>query len=543
MSLLRLEDVRFSYRGGERPALDGVTLAVAEGEWVGLLGAAGAGKSTLTLLPNGLIPQFVSGTLEGRVEVDGRDRRGLKVPETASEVGLVMEDFDSQVFQGRVDLEVAFGPENLGLPREEIGERIRGCLRAVGLGGLEERDPHTLSGGQRQRLVLASVLAGRPRLLVLDEPWSDLDPAGQRELTATLRASGCGGLLAGSELDLVHGVDRVAVLAAGRVLADGPPDALLRDDALLEEAGLPLPPLADLFRRMGRPERPLSVDEAVAHWTAPVEDRLRDPEPSGEPVLELEGVTFRYPSGLEALREVTLRVRRGEIVALLGHNGSGKSTAARHFVGLLRPQSGIVRVNGQDAARRTPAQLGAEVGYIFQNPDHQIFAETAREEVAFGPRNLGHPPAVVAERVLEALATVGLEGHEEEDPFSMTRGDRQRLAVASALAARPSILVFDEPTTGLDPARIRAMMDLVERLAAEGHTVVFITHSMEVAARYARRIVLLAGGRVRADGPARQIMHDPEALRDAGLVAPPIVEFSARLGLRACHAEEVMTCL
>lgn len=542
MTALLLEGVGFTYRRGHGPALADVNLSVRPGEWVGILGPSGAGKSTLAMLPNGLIPRFVSGELQGRVRVDGRS--GMPVPETAAHVGLVMEDFEAQIFQGRVDLEVAFAPESLGLPREEIGRRIADTLAFVGLEGLEDRSPLTLSGGQRQRLVLAAVLASGAPLLVLDEPWSDLDPAGHRALFRRLRERGCGGVLTASDPHLLEGVDRLVLLAEGRIVAEGPPDELLRQDALLERAGMPLPPLADLFRRLGRPERPQSVEEA---WRlladTPCRDLEAEPVTEPETVLEVRDLSFTYPSGVEALQNVSFRVGRGEIVALLGHNGSGKSTLARQFLGLLRPTRGSVLVNGRDARLLPAHELGSEVGYIFQNPDQQIFSETVRDEVAFGPRNLGVPPAEVDQRVREALATVGLGGREEEDPFSLPRGDRQRLAVASALAARPGVLVFDEPTTGLDPRSIASMMELVERLAAAGHTVLFITHSMEVAARYARRVLLLQGGRLLRDGPARQVLHDEEALQRAGLEPSPLVALAGRLGLAACRAEDLLACL
>lgn len=545
MTALHLEGVGFTYRRGRSPALVDLDLQVQPGEWVGVLGATGAGKSTLAMLPNGLIPRFMSGELRGRITLMGRDRSAMSVPETAAHVGLVMEDFEAQIFQGRVDLEVAFAPESLGLPRDEIGRRIAEALEFVGLAGLQDRSPLTLSGGQRQRLVLASVLAGGPPLLVLDEPWSDLDPAGHRALFTALRARGGGGILTASDPHLLEGVDRLVLLAEGRIVAEGPPDEVLRQDALLERAGMPLPPLADLFRRLGRAERPQSIDEAH-RLLGQVARREPPPEPAppdGEPVLEVRDLSFRYPDGVQALQGVSFALGRGEVVALLGHNGSGKSTLARQFVGLLRPTSGSVRVNGRDASGVPPHRLGSEVGYIFQNPDQQIFSETLRDEVAFGPRNLGCGPEEVDERVEQALATVGLGGRHDEDPFSLPRGDRQRLAVASALAARPGILVFDEPTTGLDPRSIASMMELVEGLAASGHTVLFITHSMEVAARYARRVLLLEGGRLLRDGPAREVLHDEEALQRAGLEPSPLVALAARLGVPVCRLEDLLACL
>ncbi len=546
MSLLILEDLHFTYRRGTEPVLRGLDLEVAQGEWVGVLGASGAGKSTLASLVCGLVPRFASGTLTGRLLLDGRPPADWDPAERAARIGLVMEDFDAQIFLGRADLEVAFGPENLGLPRPEIGRRVREALSLAGLEGLQDRSPGHLSGGQRQRLVLASVLALQPGMLVLDEPWSDLDPGGWQHLWGELRRRIPSGILTASDPDQLVGVDRLVLLDRGRILAQGDPTAILADDGLLDRARVPLPPLADLFRGLGRPERPLTVEQAMGLLprrplpppTLPVE-----PPPCGPAVLEARGLSYVYPEGTAALTAVDLVVRQGEVVALLGRNGSGKTTLARLFAGLLQPTEGSVQVNGHRVGSRESGRAGTEIGYIFQNPDHQIFAETVRDEVSFGPRNLGYAPARVAEWTARALATVGLAGREGEDPFSLARGDRQRLAVASALAARPKILLFDEPTTGLDAFSIAAMMDLVGALAGSGHTVVFITHCLDLAARHARRLVLMDGGRILRDGPTREVLHDRATLEEAGLGTPPLVELAARLGVQVCHRAELTACL
>jgi energy-coupling factor transport system ATP-binding protein len=545
VSLLSLENVGFTYRRATERALRGLNLEVAAGEWVGVLGGAGAGKSTLAGLVCGLLPRFASGVLEGRLLLDGRPPGDWDRAARAARIGLVMEDFEAQLFLGRVDLEVAFGPENLGVSRPEMEQRIREALAVVGLEGLEARPPDTLSGGQRQRLVLASVLALRPALLFLDEPWSDLDPGGWPQLWSTLRRNFPSGILTASDPSHLEGVDRLLLLREGQVLAQGDPASILADDELLDRAGVPLLPLAALFRRMGRDERPASVEEAIGLFPATPRDRVAPAEPPslGPPVLEAKGLSCVYPDGTAALTGVDLTVRGGEMVAILGRNGSGKTTLARHLAGLVHPTAGTVRVRGREIGARAAPRLGTEVGYIFQNPDHQIFAETVLDEVSFGPRNLGCTPGQVAERATEALAAVGLDGLESEDPFALPRGDRQRLAVASALAARPRILLFDEPTTGLDASSIAAMMDLLHGLAGSGHTILFITHSMELAAHHARRIVLLDAGRILRDGSARQVLHDSPALDRAGLHAPPLVELAARLGLQACHVEELAACL
>src|SRR5918997_126715 len=297
-----IEGLGYRYRGQQKPALDGVDLEVAEGEFVVVMGPSGAGKSTLCVSLNGLIPHFFRGRMEGEVRVGGRSTREGRVGEFAQEVGLVFQDFEAQLFSTNVALEVAFGPENFAVERDEMVRRVESVLRQVRLEGFEDRTPATLSGGQKQRLAIASVLAIEPRILCLDEPTTDLDPIGK-----------------------------------------------------------------------------LGVFEIVEA------DEKRE-ENYGEPLIEVEGLSHRYPNGVVALEGVDLSVRRGEFLAVLGQNGSGKTTLVKHFNGLLKPTGGSVRVGGVETAKQGMLLLGGRVGYVFQNPDHQIFSDTVFDEVAFGPK-------------------------------------------------------------------------------------------------------------------------------------------------------------
>jgi energy-coupling factor transporter ATP-binding protein EcfA2 len=556
---LQLRSVTFTYRDATHPALRDVNLEVPTGQSVILMGEGGAGKSTLCRCANGLIPHFQKGEFQGEVRVLGESTEHRKVHELAQRVGLVFQDFESQLFSTSVELEAAFGPENFGLPRDEIHRRIEEALAMTGLAGMERRAPATLSGGEKQRLAIASVLACRPELLVLDEPTTDLDPEGKRQVFRIARALGNGStfgapavLMVEHETEEAAHFERAIVMRQGAVAFDGATHALLSQPEFMESHGIRPQPSAALFAALREDARPVDDAEALSRlaalgyhfdrqrWeTIAASDRRT---PDGEPIIETHALRHSY-DGFQALDGVDVTIREGEFVAVLGQNGSGKTTLVKHFNGLLAAGAGEARVAGRETRGQSARELGRLVGYVFQNPDHQIFADTVRDEVAFGPRNFGVPADEVTRRVADALAAVELEGYEDEDPFSLTKGERQRVAVASTLALRPRVLILDEPTTGLDYRQNRGMMELLQRLNAAGHTIIIVTHAMWVAAEYARRAIVLSRGRVLLDCPMREAMGQADALAAARLVPPQAVRLGVALGGVTLSVDELGSCL
>jgi cobalt transport protein ATP-binding subunit len=553
-----IEGLSYRYRGQEKPALDGVDLEVAEGEFVVVMGPSGAGKSTLCVALNGLIPHFFRGRMEGEVRIRGRSTREGKVGEFAREVGLVFQDFEAQLFSTNVALEVAFGPENFQVEREEMVRRVESVLERVRLQGFEDRTPATLSGGQKQRLAIASVLAIEPRILCLDEPTTDLDPIGKLgvfEIAEELKERNDVTLIVVEhETEETLDADRIVVLRDGKIVADRPAREILRDVELLEESSVMPLQVTRFFHERGTEDGqlPLTPEEGVEEfgrrgWRVSsaghrelVEADERREEGYGEPVIEVEGLTYRYPNGVLALEGVDLTVRRGEFLAVLGQNGSGKTTLVKHFNGLLKPTEGSVRVDGEETVKQGIRRLGQRVGYVFQNPDHQIFSDTVADEVAFGPKIREMEADEIEERVREALVAVGMEGRGDEDPFGLTKGERQRVAVASVLAVRPEVLILDEPTTGLDYTEQRSMMDLVKRLNEGGSTIIAVTHTMWVVAEYAHRALVIRDGKMVLSGTVREVFAEEETLRDASLRPPHIVSFSNSMGFPVLSVEEML---
>jgi energy-coupling factor transport system ATP-binding protein len=572
---LTVRAATFTYAGESKPALDGLSFTARSGESVALMGRTGAGKSTLCYTLNGLIPHHVAGHWSGQVKVAGHDTGRRPVWQQADTVGLVFQDFEAQLVSTNVEMELAFpleyarhagrrGQQQRRLTPAEMRNRIARTLALVGLSGLERRNPLSLSGGQRQRLVIASILIREPALVALDEPLTDLDPIGRRELLAlfvAMKTAGATVMTAEHDPEVAAGADRICVLDHGAVVWEGRPHDLFgrtsradRGDFVARYGISPLP-LARCFAGLGLPDLPLTAEEA---WRladreglilSPSKEVSRPVEPrKGAPLVEVRRVSYDYPNGTSALADLSLTISDGEFVAVIGENGSGKSTLAKLLNGLHVPTRGRVRVEGQDTGTLRAGQLAARIGYVFQNPDHQIFAETVGAEVSFGVRNLGFPPDECDKRVAAALDAVGLAAPEIRnlDPFSLTKGDRQRVAVASVLAARPRILIFDEPTTGLDAYETDRMMRMIQRLNREGHTIIMITHVLSLVAAYAHRCVVLRAGRIVADGPTRQVFRTllaPEEAAALGLEVPPLTRFAARWGHTLLTVEEVRAAL
>jgi energy-coupling factor transporter ATP-binding protein EcfA2 len=518
-SAVRARGLTFTYDKGAAPALDGIDLTLPAGEAAAVVGASGAGKSTLCLTTNSLAPRFVRGRLDGELQVLGVRMGDIPVQEMSGRVGMVLQDFEAQLFSTSAELEVAFGLENLGVPRERMREIVPASLEKVRLAGFEKRDPSTLSGGEKQRLALAAVLAMEPSLLVMDEPTSDLDPQGRREIMAIARGLAGGGrttLIVEHETDELLAADVVFLLEGGRLVASGPPAEIFAECERLRAAGVRPPQLAELCSALGLDSVPRDLEEAQAilREAGRTVDRLRclelerrGIEPVEAPtVVSVSGVAYSHDGRVDALCGVDLQIARGEFVAVVGVNGSGKTTLVKHFNGLLLPKRGRVEIDGMDTRRTTLSVISQRVGHVFQNPDHQIFCESVADELAFGPRNAGMDAAEIARRSARALTAVRMEGSESADPFALTKGERQRLALASVLVMEPSVIVMDEPTTGLDFTQQEQVMELLVQLNRKGHTIVIVTHSLWLAAQYARRTIVMSEGRIVADGPTRQVM-------------------------------------
>ncbi|MCD6326226.1 ABC transporter ATP-binding protein, partial [bacterium] len=476
------------------------------------------------------------------------------VAEAAGSVGFVFQEFENQLFSTNVEQEVAFGPENLGVDPDEIRSRVAECLRLVGLSGFENREPATLSGGEKQRLAIASVLSMKPDLLLLDEPTTDLDPEGRasvHRIIRSLRAAGATILLVEHDVESLLDFDVLALMQCGKIKMQGSPSALCADPKLLSDAGVRPHQIAVAYKKLDIQDAPLDLDEARRavnerftpdreRYSAIVEQERRDAQKERPSEIEACELTHSFERGSFAIHDVSLKVGQGEFVAIVGRNGSGKTTFAKHLNGLLKPSEGKAIIRERDVQKMRLSELARRVGFVFQNPDSQIFCETVEEEVRFGPRNLLFSENEMRRLVDGAIETVDLKGKEKSDPFCLTKGERQRVAIASTLSCDPDLLILDEPTTGLDFTQERRVMSMLSQLNHLGKTILFITHSLWLVLHYAKRVVCFSDGSVVFDGPVRDFFspENDSLLADAGLVPPKIVELSHRFGMTALSASE-----
>jgi len=541
----------FSCRyGADEPLrLHQVSLKVKLREFVAIVGPSGGGKSSLAYAINGIIPHEIRGS-ETAGYAFVLDFEVARHPPHAlvQAVGTVLQDPEWQLVTFTVEDEIAFGLENLGFPAHEIRERVASSAKLLGIRDLLDRSPDELSGGQKQRVAIAAGLSMSPPILLLDEPLSELDPAGKRavmEAVSSLnRDHELTILLVEHNLDeIAPYADRVVVLSDGEIVASGSPREVLGDQETLRTARLRAPQpmeVAALFPpALRHAKRPLSAEELAGSLPTPGAARSLAPPKRLRPVplfpkplpiaVKAEGLRYRYPGGIEAIRGIDLTIREGEYIGLIGQNGAGKSTLARLLAGLLRPERGGVALGGRPISGLSREEIVARVGYVFQNPDYQFFSKSCFEEVAFGPRLRKLPEAEVERRAISALEQLEVDGYRDEHPHFLSRGQRRRVAIASMLALEPEVIVLDEPTTGLDTGTASRLLNVVDGLRDRGHTIVMLTHEMRAVLERCDRLVLVHDGQVVLDDDPRKAFKERITLEECGIRPPPLARLVEEL--------------
>jgi energy-coupling factor transport system ATP-binding protein len=560
-AIVDLRDITYTYEGEATPVINAVSLRVEPGEFVLILGPSGCGKSTLLNVLNGTIPHTLRGELSGHAVVCGKSVPDTKVTNFATEVGMVFQDPEAQIINTRVRDEVCFGLENLCRPVDEIMARQAEALAYVGLPDAGDLSIFDMSGGQKQRISIAAVLAARPRLLVLDEPTANLDPAGMAEVFAVLhrlnREFNTTIVMVEHRVDeLADRVSRVIMMDRGAVVFDGKPRAAFarRREGHSEEAetiatSAWFPQVSEFALELATaagiavaPEvMPLNVIEAIAFAEGVMARglvRAAAAEPVPPPanaaprkkLLSIRNLTFGYTRELPILKDVSLELETGSIVALLGQNGSGKTTLARALIGINRVERGTVYLGDRDISDLGPREISAEIGYVFQNPDHQFVTDQIDEEVAYGLKVRGYAEDFIARRVDEVLDIVDLARYRHRSPFNLSLGERRRLSVATMLVLEPRLLVLDEPTIGQDHERAQHLMRLMDRLRERySTTILMITHDVRLVAEWADRAIALRAGGIAFDGTPDVLFAQAGLLKESALLPPPIFEVSRAL--------------
>ncbi len=553
-NLVELHSVSYTYEipgGRSIPAVRGVDLAIEPGEFVGLIGANGSGKTTLVRLINGiLIPT------RGKVLVNGIDtRQKARLQEIRRTAAMVFQSPRDQIVGSTVEEDTAFGPENLGVPQEEIVRRVESALKKVGVWDLRARPPFQLSAGQAQRVAIAGAMAMSPKILILDEATSMLDPAGRKsvlEIARKLNQEGIAILLVTHFMEEAALADRLIVMHQGKIVSEGSPKEIFSDRGRLLRWGLDVPPITRIAHRLHEVDRRIARDaltvDALAESAAkvlavrpirpaPILGEAGD-RPERTAFLRAEEVWHVYMAGtpLEtvALKGVDFSVPRGGSMGLMGGTGSGKSTLMQHLNGLLSPQRGRILVDGMDIQqmRDQITSIRRSVVMVFQQPEDQVFARFVGDDVAYGLRQLGLPREELRQRVREAMEAVGLDFDLYKDRFTYTLsgGERRRVALAGALALNPKALLLDEPTAGLDPASHKELLQRLSRWKkGKGLTLAYSSHTMEDLAEMTEDVVVMDSGRVAMKASTREAFGRPEMLESLGLDVPVVSRLASAL--------------
>lgn len=601
--LLELNDVSFQYiihRDGNNEskdkkhnesnlnfALNKVNLSIYTGEFVGIIGPSGAGKTTLASLFSGAIPHHYSGHLSGTVNIAGYDTNSLELTNIACLIGSVIQDIDAQMVAANVEDELLFGLENFSVPHDEILPRIENALETVGITNLRNRDLDTLSGGQKQKVAIAAILALKPKVMVLDEPTCALDPVSSRMIFDVLRDLnrnfGITVVVIEQKVALLSEYcKRLIVLSKGELVMDAPTGVALKNADLLSEVGINYPRTTHLIKQLqeeqicSNSELTVGVEETVDTIVKTLQSDIPNTsntsdssntfdssdisetsdennanilesvnELSGShiiksnsfanPCLSLNHVSFAYTNGVKALEDVSFNANSGELIALIGRNGAGKTTITKIINGLLRPTEGSVVIDGIDTKTLRISQIAKYVSTLFQNPDYQLCKETVLEEVAFSCKLIGEDSNQAQAHAMEVIEKLNL--NPLDIPFMLSRGQRQMVALAATVVTRPKILVLDEPTCGLDYRECVRIMQVVEDLRDHGCCVIMVCHDMEVVLDYATRLITINDGKLIIDGCARDVFENPEVTKAASLCPPLLCSVSQGLvehGFKQC---------
>ncbi|PWT93241.1 MAG: cobalt ABC transporter ATP-binding protein [Acidobacteria bacterium] len=534
-----LQDLAFSYESQTSPVLRGINLEVSRGEFTVIAGPSGAGKSTLCRTFNNIIPMFYRGNLSGQRFIRGELLDKQPIASIARKVGMVFQDFEQQLFSTNSLLELSFTLENFGMPQPEMKNRMSELLEKFGIASLGSREPFSLSGGEKQKLAIASVMAYKPEILVLDEPTTDLDPESRefvlqsipklKDWIETI-------VIIDHETDQFLDANRICLLRDGNLQYSGTPSALLTQSNLLESNSMAPLDLIQIQEKIHMtPQLLTPADLASRLFNFKMEKIGTPARSSGRPALQVEHLTFQYDeqSG-SALDDISFEIFEGEFVGIVGNNGSGKSTLLKHLNGLQLPQSGTVKILNQEVRQWARKSLAQKVALVFQNPDHQIFHTTVREEVEFGPKQFGFPEADTKRLVDLAMETMDLIGVSDRDPFQLSKGERQRVAVASILSVNPDILILDEPTTGLDYRQQKYMMELLRNLHQQGKTIIIVTHAIKLVGEYCDHALLLDRGKKVAEAHPRDLFFG-DTVR---MKLPPLWALSRLMNGDALTVEE-----
>lgn len=561
MAYIKIENLKYRYPNTTKLALDGLDFEIEKGSFIGIIGENGAGKSTLCQAFNGLVPGFFKGAYGGKVLIGDTEVAKTTVSKLCQKVGLVFQNPFNQLSGAKETVfeEIAFGLQNFGVPKEEMISRVNEMMELLDIADYRDRNPFDLSGGQMQRVALAGILAMKPEVIVLDEPTSQLDPAGSEEVFAAvdkLAKSGITIIMVEQKLEkLAEYCDRILLLHQGKQIAfDSPEQIFSRED--LQNYGVNPPAYTRICQAFGMKKDngcyPASLKDALVlkdlfpeenvfglgkkslDHNAEIRSKREETASCEQSVFNIEHLKFQYVENVPVLQDVNLTIDNRP-TAIIGQNGAGKTTLVKLLKGLLKPVGGSIYYDGNDMAEKSVAMLAGEIGYVFQNPDDQIFKYHVIDEVMFGPQNIGMTKERAREQAVAALKLVGLEQLADENPYDLELAERKLVAIASVLAMDTKVIILDEPTIAQDWKGRKIIQKMIRDLSSQGKTVIAILHDMDFVAESFERVIVMAHGKVLADGTKEEVFAQKDILEQARLDQPYLTKLCQRLGYKKLY--------
>lgn len=562
--MIEITNLSYKYPNSKENALNKINLKIEKGDFIGIIGESGAGKSSLTRCINALIPHHYKGDFYGSVKIDGTDTFDVNPGNLALKIGSVFQDIDSQMVSIFVEDEILFGLENFNIPKDEIEKRISSTLEDLGISSLRHREVSSLSGGQKQKVAIAAILALEPEILVLDEPTGELDPESSRQIFKLLekinKEKGITVIVVEQKIMLLSEfASKLCVMQKGSIVKYGTVREVLKDRDELETLGINVPRTITLSSELKKASlipsvisdemqvclntneaeklirkiyetngTNLSATPATSSESISVNESEKNTSETGNtPLISFNNVHFGYGKG-ETIHGIDAKINKGDFVAIIGSNGAGKSTFVKLCNGLNKPSEGTVLSINQDTKKIKTCNLAKHIGFLFQNPDSQICCNTIAEELAFNLKNAKLPSNEISARVEKALKEFNFDGNAE--PFTLSRGQRQKLCLASIITLEPEVMILDEPTTGLDYKECMDLMNKIKTLNEKGTTVIMVCHDMEIVLDFAKTLIVMTDGKVIAEGKTRDILQNQEILQQARLLPPQIAQVSMQLG-------------
>jgi energy-coupling factor transport system ATP-binding protein len=546
--IIDIKNLSVKYSRAEDKALNNINYLQSKGEKILLMGKTGAGKSTFCLCLKGIIPFIIPADIEGIITINNK-----KITKPEISVGLVLQEFEAQIFNSTIELEIAFGLQNLGIERAKMREIVQDSIKKLNLTSYEKASPYHVSGGQKQRLAIASIWAMKPEIFILDEPLTDLDTDGRKivfELICQLGNEGSTIILVDNDLENALFFDKICIMDKGQIVIIDEPSNIIKNSDKFINFGIRPPTHISILKDLNLPyQNSTSLSQSISILQNSL---ISNPEvsctqpaykTSQQSILIFDNVYFQYPNSDKGVYNINLEIKKGEFIGLIGANGSGKTTLLKLMTGILTPASGKIFLNNMQPHKLPPHIIPQVIGFVFQNPDYQLFTNNVKEELIYCMKSADKFHNDYEAKIKQMLKIIKMEEAENKDPFLLTKGERQKIAVATALINEPDIIILDEPSTGLDYQEQLSILQLLKELHQNDKTIIITTHSLWIVEEYAERCIILKDGKIIANDAVQNVFSSTDLFLQANLFPPDLSIICKNLNIPFMPYNDLIKCL